>query len=98
MTLIIAAVVALVIIGSATVLVAMHDLDAAAYTSLVATALTATGLGGIQLGNKAINGGTTYDFERLARNSPDIASQVANNVGAPPYPASAPHVDTPRDD
>lgn len=87
--LVVAAIVALAIVASATVLVALHDLDAAAYATLVGSAMTATGLGGIQLGQKALNGGPTVDLERLARTSPEVAAQFAAGGGMPSYPSAA---------
>lgn len=94
-TLLVAALVALGIIGSATVLVALGDLDSAAYATLVGSALTATGIGGIQLGNRAINGGPTVDLERMAKISPDVAQTLAANLPQATYPTPAAHPDRP---
>ena len=88
--LIVAAIVAMAIIASATALVALHDLDAAAYATLLSAALTATGFGSLQLGQKALNGGVTADLERLAKVSPDLAQTVASQSNGPPSPPSAP--------
>ena len=96
-TLLLAALVALGIIGSATVLVALGDLDSAAYATLVGSALTATGIGGIQLGNKAINGGPVVDLERMAKISPDVAQTLANYVPPPASPTVAPPSGEPHD-
>lgn len=89
-TLVLAALVVLTIIASATVLVALHDLDSASYATLVGSAVTATGIGGIQLGQRAINGGPTSDLERLAKISPETAAQVIASGGHSPPPSSAP--------
>lgn len=89
-TLLLAALVALGIIGSATVLVALGDLDSAAYATLVGSALTATGIGGIQLGNKAINGGPVVDLERMAKISESVAQTIANSAPPPASPTAAP--------
>ena len=90
-TLVIAAVVALAILASATVLVALHDLDPTAYATLVGSALTATGLAGSQLGQKAINGGPTIDLERLSKINPEAATALATTTTAPPVSPGVPN-------